>query len=129
MVITVNRDSGVFSKQQTDEINKAFSIINQKIENYKSEPLEYRNNVSTHPNAFILDDRLMCIRAVFDYEPRGTFQKVLEVPRSVPYEIWGHANNESNESLIIHIKGNTVFAYGSASPGKFYLCVDVVLPN
>lgn len=129
MVITVNRDSGVFSKQQTDEINKAFSIINQKIENYKSEPLDYKSQVSTHSNAFILDDRLMCIRAVFDYEPRGTFQKVLELPRSVPYNVWGHANNELNESVVVHIIGNNVYAYGSASSGKFYLCLDVVLPN
>ena len=129
MVVTINRNSNVFTKQQTDEINKAFSIINDKIESYKSEPLEWKNEVSVFDNSFILDERLLCIRASFEFTYDDHFIKVAELPRSVPYEVWTHANNAQNESVFIHIKGKDVFAYGAASNGQYYLCLDVILPT
>ena len=129
MIVHVNRNSGIFSKQQTDELNKAFSIINDKIEAYKAEPLAYKNDVAVFDNCFILDERLLCIRIKFDFTYNDSFVKVAELPRSIPYNVWTKANNEKNESVFIHIKDKDVFAYGAASEGQYYLCIDIIIPN
>ena len=129
MIVQINRNSDIFSKQQTDELNKAFSIINDKIEAYEAEPLAYKNEVAVFDNCFILDERILCIRLKFDFTYNDSFTKVAELPRSIPYDVWTKANNEKNESVFVHVNGKDVFAYGAASEGQYYLCMDIIILN
>ena len=64
MVITIKRDSGLFDKSVADELNKGFASINEKVENYQNEDLDYKENIQLlegNGNTF-RSGNLLCIR-------------------------------------------------------------------
>ena len=55
MVISVPRNSGLFTEPVADELNKAFYSINDKIEKYESKDLDFKEDVqylATDSNSF-----------------------------------------------------------------------------
>lgn len=133
MVVSINRNSNIFENQVTDELNKAFASINEKIEAYKTEPLEYKEEVHTIPNSSSFRaGNILSLRETINVT-RGfsSFETVKTLNISVPYEIWGGSITDQNESLTFYIYKNELKLYGSLSkfPQKAYIVADIVLPN
>ncbi len=133
MVVSINRNSKIFDTQVTDELNKAFSGINDKINAYKSEPLEYKEEVHTIPNSdSFRAGNILSIRETLTVD-RGfsSFETVKILGISVPYEVWGNSITDNNESLTFYLYKNELKIYGSLSkfPQKAYIVADIVLPN
>lgn len=132
MVVTIDRNSGLFSKQVSDELNKAFYEVNQNIQNYKAEELEYPYNVTaiSGSNSFMIEEKILCIREKFvsaGYYP--TFTKIMELPKAVPYDVWLSATSESSAVMTIHISNKDVYVYGiSAANEVFNIIADIVIP-
>lgn len=131
MVITISRNSNLFTAAQSDELNKAFYNINQKIQNYKSEPLEYKNKVQyiDNSNSFIIDN-MICLRETFTAKGAyNTFTKVMDLPVNIPYDVWGTAVSESNAVIGYHILGRALYVYGNTLPNDiFHIVEDVIVP-
>ena len=133
MVVSINRNSKIFDSQVTDELNKAFANINEKIEAYKSEPLEYKEEVHLIPNSnSFRAGNILSIRETINVT-RGfsTFETVKKLNVSVPYEVWTNAITDQNESLTVYLYKNELKLYGSLSkyPQKVFITQDIVLPN
>lgn len=133
MVVSINRNSKIFDKQVTDELNKAFAGINDKIEAYKSEPLEFKEELHTIPNSdSFRAGSILSIRETINVD-RGfsTFETVKTMNISIPYEVWSSAITENNEVLTAYIYKNELKLYGSLSsyPQKAFIVIDVVTPN
>lgn len=133
MVVSINRNSKIFDKQVTDELNKAFAGINDKIEAYKSEPLEFKEELHTIPNSdSFRAGNILSIRETINVD-RGfsTFETVKTMNISIPYEVWSSAITENNEVLTAYIYKNELKLYGSLSsyPQKAFIVIDVVTPN
>lgn len=132
MVVTLDRNSGLFSKQVSDELNKAFYEVNQNIQNYKTEDLEYPYNVTaiSGSNSFLIEEKILCIREKFQsagYYP--SFTKIMELPKAIPYDVWLSATSESSSVLTIHILDKDVYVYGISEVGEvFNIIADIVLP-
>ena len=58
------------------------------------------------------------------------FTKVRSLPISIPYEVWGRAITQNNESLQVYINKSDIYVYGTLSkyPQTAYISTDVVLP-
>lgn len=134
MVISVNRNSGIFDKKVADELNKSFNAINQKIADYKAEDLEYKEDtqlLGTNTNSF-RSGHLICIRDKFEItEPYTEFTKVGKILVSVPYDVWTTGVTPNNEAVFVHIKGQDVYIYGTVSyyPQYAYVSQDIVVPK
>ena len=133
MVVSINRNSKIFDKQITDELNKAFSGINDKINAYKSEPLEYKEEVHTIQNSdSFRAGNILSIRETVNIDHGlSSFETVKNLNVSVPYEVWGTSVTANNEVLTFYLYKNELKLYGSLSkfPQKAYIVADVVLPN
>lgn len=132
--IAINRNSGTFDKAVADELNKAFYSINKKIENYKTEPLEYKERLQyTSSNTFITDNCLH-IRETFRIENPGLiftrFIKMAELPIEVPNNVWLYIMSESGKSAItVHILNKDISVYGTTFEGEvFDIIADIILP-
>ena len=134
MVIAINRNEGVFEPALADELNKAFSEINKNILNYKTEPLEYKEEVQllgSNTNSFRCG-RMICLRDTFKIEHRmQQFEEVGKILYPIPYDVWCTAVTDNNEGLLFHIKDEKVYAYGLLTkyPQNAHLCLDVIIPN
>lgn len=134
MVVTIKRDSGLFDKSVSDELNKSFAAINEKIENYQNSDLDYKEDIQLikgNNNSF-RSGNLICIRESFTINKRlEKFTALKSLTVSVPYDVWGWATTEKQEMVYIHIIGNTIYGYGTFTqyPQKAYLVLDVVLPK
>lgn len=133
MVISINRNSKIFPSDVTDELNKAFAGINDKINAYKSEPLEYKEDVHTIPNSdSFRAGNILSIRETINVT-RGfsTFETVKTLNISIPYEVWSSAITDNNEILTVYIYKNELKLYGTLSkfPQKAYVVADIVVPN
>lgn len=133
MVVSINRNSKIFDTQVTDELNKAFASLNDKIEAYKSEPLEYKEEVHTIPNSnSFRAGNILSIRETVNVDHGfSTFETVKTLNISVPYEVWTNVITDSNESLTAYIYKNELKLYGSLSkfPQKAFIVTDIVIPN
>ncbi len=132
MVVSINRNSKVFDKNTTDELNSAFYKINQAISNYKSEPLQHKAAIQyiDNSNSFIAEN-ILCIRETFkSIGVYSSFTKILDLPRSVPYDVWTTAVSEGGNIMMVHIKEKSLSVYGTSLEGEiFHIILDVVLPN
>lgn len=133
MVVSINRNSKIFDTQVTDELNKAFAGINDKISAYKTEPLEYKEEVHTIPNSSSFRaGNILSLRETINVT-RGfsSFETVKTLNISVPYEVWGNVITDQNESLTFYLYKNELRLYGSLSsyPQKAFIVQDIVLPN
>lgn len=134
MVVTIKRDSGLFDKSVSDELNKSFAAINEKIENYQNSDLDYKENIQLikgNDNSF-RSGNLLCIRESFTINKRlEKFTALKSLTVNVPYDVWGWATTEKQEMVYIHISGNIIYGYGTFTqyPQKAYLVLDVVLPK
>jgi len=133
MVVSINRNSKIFDTQVTDELNKAFSGINDKISAYKSEPLEYKEEVHTIPNSnSFRAGNILSIRETIDVT-RGFsyFEVVKKLNVSIPFEVWANVITDNNESLTAYLYKNELKLYGSLSkyPQRAFMVCDVVIPN
>lgn len=134
MVISINRNSGIFDKNVADELNKSFNAINQKIADYKAEDLEYKEDtqlLGTNTNSF-RSGHLICIRDKFEItEPYNEFTKVGKILASVPYDVWCTGVTPNNEAVFVHITGQSVYIYGTVSyyPQYVYISQDIVIPK
>ena len=133
MVVSINRNSKIFDTQVTDELNKAFAGINDKISAYKSEPLEYKEEVHTIPNSSSFRaGNILSLRETINVT-RGfsTFETVKKLNISVPYEVWTSAITDNNEILTVYLYKNELKLYGSLSkyPQEAFIVSDIVLPN
>lgn len=134
MVVTIKRDSGLFDKSVSDELNKSFAAINEKIENYQNSDLDYKEDIQLikgNDNSF-RSGNLLCIRESFTINKRlEKFTALKSLTVNVPYDVWGWATTEKQEMVYIHIIGNTIYGYGTFTqyPQKAYLVLDVVLPK
>lgn len=133
MVISINRNSKIFDSQVTDELNKAFAGINDKISAYKSEPLEYKEAVHTIPNSnSFRAGNILSIRETINVT-RGfsSFETVKKLNVYVPYEVWTSAITDNNEILTVYLYKNILKLYGSLSsyPQQAFIVSDIVLPN
>ena len=126
MVVSINRNSKIFDTQVTDELNKAFSGINDKISAYKSEPLEYKEEVHTIPNSnsFRAGNILSVRETVTVDHGFSSFETVKTLNISIPYEVWSSAITENNENLTAYIYKNELKLYGSLS--KFPQKIDLL---
>lgn len=133
MVVSISRNSKIFDSQVTDELNKAFSGINDKINAYKSEPLEYKEEVHTFSdsNSFRAGN-ILSIRETINVDHGfSTFETVKTLNISIPYEVWTNVITDNNENLTAYIYKNELRLYGSLSkfPQKAFIVTDIVLPN
>lgn len=131
MVVSINRNDNIFDPQVTDELNSAFFQINNMISNYKSEPLEHKYTLQyvNNSNSFIAEN-LLCVRESFiSRGVYGAFTEIDQLPRSVPYDVWGNAVSESSNTLTFHIKDKSIYIFGNSEPNeKFNIVIDIVLP-
>lgn len=130
MIISISRNSNIFSRQQADEINKAFDNINKKIENYKTEDLDYKEKIRKITKTSFIAGNVLYIRENFTPDRQYVrFTKIMDLPVSIPYDIWKNIYLADNSSLTIHILGKEVFVFGNATVGKTAsICVDAVIP-
>jgi len=133
MVVSINRNNNnIFSPQTIDELNNSFFQINNLISEYKPEPLEYKSNIQyiNNSNSFIAEN-ILCIRESFISQGvYDRFTKILELPKSVPYDVWCSAISEKSNFLTVHIKNKSVLVYGTSTPNEvFNIVIDIVLPN
>lgn len=130
MIISISRNSNIFSRQQADEINKAFDNINKKIENYKTEDLDYKEKIRKITKTSFIAGNVLYIRENFTPDKQYVrFTKIMDLPVSIPYDIWKNIYLADNSSLTIHILGKEVFVFGNATVGKTAsICVDAVIP-
>ncbi len=135
MVVTIKRDSGLFPTAVADELNKSFNTINKNIEAYKNVDLDYKEDVQLIPNTTntFRSGNVLCIREKFTIDHRlEKFTELISyISVSVPYDIWTYAISDKQEFIQIHIKGNTVYGYGTLSsyPQTVNLAIDAVLPK
>lgn len=133
MVVVINRNDKTFSPEIADELNAAFSSINNKIRAYKSEPLEYKETVQEFNNSDSFKaGNVLSIRENFLVkEEHSQFDKVQTLPITLPFEVWTKAITENNETLQVYINGSSIYVYGILShyPQTAYISTDIVLPN
>lgn len=133
MVVVIPRDGKVFTDDITDELNAAFSSINEKIRNYKTEDLDYKEQVQQFSNSDSFKaGNVLSIRENFVVkEEHSQFDKVQALPVALPFEVWTKAITENNETLQVYINGSSIYVYGILShyPQTAYISTDIVLPN
>ena len=133
MVVVIPRDGKVFTDDITDELNAAFSSINEKIRNYKTEDLEYKEEVQQFNNSDSFKaGNVLSIRESFVVENEfSEFTKIKNLPTNLPFEVWCHAITENNETLQVYINGSSIYVYGILShySQTAYISTDIVLPN
>lgn len=133
MVVSISRNSKIFDSQVTDELNKAFASLNEKIEAYKSEPLEYKEEIHTfqNSNSFRAGNILSIRETINITQGFSYFETVKTLNISVPYEVWTNVITDNNESLTAYIYKNELKLYGSLSsyPQKAFIVTDIVIPN
>lgn len=134
MVLTVKRNSGLFSPEQSDELNKSFYKINQDIENYKAPPIAYTEEVRLiNPSGFsFISGNLVCLREkILIKEAYTQFTKVGSLEINIPYDYWCTAPTSGKETLMFHLKGSDIYCWGrlSSYPQTAYLTEDFVLPQ
>jgi len=134
MIVTIKRDSGLFTKKVSDELNKSFATINEKIENYKNTDLEYKEELQLLEGSAqsFRSGNLLCIRENFTVTERlESFTILKTLPVSVPYDVWGWATTEKQEMIYIHIINNAIYGFGTLTqyPQKAYLVLDIILPK
>lgn len=134
MVVAIKRDSGLFPTAVADELNKSFNTINKNIEAYKNEDLEYKEDVqliSNTSNTFRAGN-VLCIREKLVIDKRmERFTELKNIQVSIPYDIWTYAVSDTQEVILVHIKGNTIYGYGTLShyPQTVNLVIDAILPK
>lgn len=130
MIITISEKSGLFTKQQTSELNNAFQNINRKIDNYKSEELTYKEPIRKLGSRSFIAGNVLHIRELFEAKQvYNRFVKILELPVSIPYDVWQTVYQSDNIPLTIHILDRNVYVFGNAVVGSIIsIVVDVVIP-
>lgn len=130
MIITISEKSGLFTKQQTSELNSAFQNINRKIDNYKSEELTYKEPIRKLGSRSFIAGNVLHIRELFEAKQvYNRFVKILELPVSIPYDVWQTVYQSDNIPLTIHILDRNVYVFGNAVVGSIIsIVVDVVIP-
>lgn len=138
MQVVVDRNSGVFDKNTADQLNISFSGINKKIENYKTLPLDYKEDLQLLNGNSFRAGNFVCIRDSFVVNNKlETFTKVGNVSIKMPYEVWTSAVSENNDILTVRIGNNddetdnAIWAVGHLShyPQTMYLSTDFILPT
>lgn len=132
MKISINRNSKLFSPDQADELNKAFSSIMDKIQAYQPETKDYKEEVQYFRSGGFRVGDLICIRKTFDCKKEyNKFETVDFIDKSIPFEVWIKAISEKNETMNCLIKGNEIKLYGllSSYPQKMYISEDIVVPS
>lgn len=133
--IVINRNSGTFDKAVADELNSAFYKINKKIENYKSEELDYKHKVTeiSGSNSFITEN-VLHVRETFKVEkPEDVFvkfTKIKELPIEVPFDVWGTAASTDCKSMLTyHIIGKDIYITGNTFLNQTFVIVDdIIIP-
>lgn len=133
--IAINRNSETFDKLVADELNSAFYKINKKIEEYKSEDLDYKYKVTEiiNSNSFITEN-ILYIRESFKIEkPEDIFVKFIkikELPINVPFDVWGTAvSTDSKSVLTYHILGKEIFITGNTFLNQTFCIIEnIIIP-
>lgn len=130
MIITISEKSGLFSKQQTAELNSAFQNINRRIYDYKSEELAYKEPIRKLGSRSFVAGNVLHLRELFEAKQvYNRFVKILELPVSVPYDYWNTIYQADGLPLTIHILNRDVYVFGNAAVGATVAIVaDVVIP-
>lgn len=130
MIITISEKSGLFTKQQTSELNSAFQNINRKIDNYKSEEKDYKEPIRRLGSRSFVAGNILHLREIFQAtQVYNRFVKILELPVSVPYDVWQTIYQQNGLPLTIHILDRNVYVFGNAAVGATVAIVtDVVIP-
>lgn len=131
--LTVKRNSGLFTPEQADELNKSFQKINELIDNYQAIDLEYKEDIKLLNNTThsFRAGKLVCFREVIPVKAGyDEFTQVSTIDISVPYDIWTVGITKEHESLFVHIKNNQVFVYGHLThyPQELVVVFDAVVP-
>lgn len=132
MIITINRNADIFDRAVADELNASFAAINKKIENYKTEPLEYKEEIRYLGGNSFTVGKIACIRESFQIKSRlVNFTEVAKINANIPYNVWTMAITEDGESLICYINGSSIYLQGTLAsyPKNVYVVEDVVLPK
>ena len=130
MIITISEKSGLFTKQQTSELNSAFQNINRKIDNYKSEEKDYKEPIRRLGSRSFVAGNILHIRELFEAKQvYNRFVKVLELPVSIPYDVWKTVYQSDNIPLTIHVLDRNVYVFGNATVGAtISIVADIVIP-
>lgn len=127
-----DRKDGTFDPRTTDQLNAAFAEINNKIKNYTTKDLAYKEEVQVlGGNSFRLG-QIVCLRENYDITHElSSFTKLGEISISVPYIIWCYLCTDNNEKIYCKIKGKEIFGRCLLTkyPQKAHLCIDVVVPQ
>lgn len=133
MYLNINRNIGIFSPTQSDEINAAFQSIDKAIDDYKAEPLEYKESVQMLTNRTFKAGNVLYLREEYEIKnDLDEFTKIAELPNiSIPFDVWVKANTKENEQVLLHILEKNVYAYGhlSSYPKTVYCNIDITLPS
>ena len=134
MVLTVKRDSNLFTPEQADELNKSFYKINQDIENYNAPDIAYTEKVKLiNSSGFsFTSGNLVCLREKLNIkEAYSQFTKIGSLEINIPYDYWCTAPTSEKETLMFHLTGSDIYCYGTLAsyPQTAYLVEDFVLPQ
>jgi hypothetical protein len=131
MRVFINRKNSSFNDKFIDEINKAFSSLYDKIDNYVTEDLDYKDEVQLYNGQSFRVGNLICIRdEVIVKENLDHFTAFSSIAKNIPFEVWCTAISEKSENLRCLIKNGIIYLYGRLSeyPQKVYISTDVVSP-
>lgn len=130
MIITITEKSGLFTKSQTNELNNAFANINKKIQGYKTTELEYKEPIRKLTSTSFIAGQILHIRESFEVKQGyNRFVNIIELPVSIPYDVWLPCWQPDNSCLTIHILGKDVAVFGYSTVGnKANIIADIVIP-
>ena len=132
MVISINRNDNIFDKQVADELNISFAAINKKIENYKAEDLEHKEDLRYLGGNSFVAGKIVCLReSVWIRERAKNFTEIGKLNITIPYNVWTTAVTENGDSMICYIKNSSIYVQGTLSkyPQSVYIVEDIVLPK
>ena len=132
MFISINRNADIFDKQVADELNISFAAISKKIEDYKTEDLEHKENLRYLGGNSFVAGKIVCIRETVRINGRAkNFTEVGRLNVTIPYNVWTTAVTENGESLICYIRDSSIYVQGTLSkyPQEVYVVEDIVLPK
>ena len=133
--IVINRNNRLFDPAVTDELNSAFYKINKKIENYKTEDLDYKEKIQyiKNSNSFITDS-VLHIRETFKIDETDLgkiflgFYKIKELPYNVNFDVWGSAISKDCKSVLTyHIIGKNIFVTGNTFLNQEFVIVEDII--
>ena len=128
----INRNSGVFTPEISDELNNAFSKTLDKIEKFKPTDLEPFYNTSSlsvssesckvEDNSFTIENKEVWINLKLTPYEELTSVKVADLSISVPDIIWvSFSTKHSVKNVPGYIEGTSLYLNGTLQPGTEYL--------